>query len=202
MHCTSCGAALTAASKFCTSCGTPAVEAPPAPAPAPDPAPAPYSPAPPLVAPPSAALPPQAAPGIRPTPGFAPEASGKQLLPPVMGGFTPIGPPQENPVGAFFSALFDFSFERHATPRIVKTLFILAIVGGGLWALLTFVSMASLGGATAVVGLLIAPFFFLLFVAYTRILLELVLSVSRMEQHTRTLAEQARRDEAGTSEPR
>lgn len=194
MHCTSCGAALAAGSKFCTSCGTPTpvVETP---APATDTT----APAPAAAAPPAAPAP---APAPPPT-TYGQPAPAKAPLPPVAGGgFVPIGPRPENAFSTFFTSLFDLSFEKQATARIVKMLFILAIVGGGLWALLTFVSIASMGGAAAVVGLLVAPFFFVLFVAYTRILLELVLSVTRMEQHTRVLAEQARRDEPGTSEPR
>ena len=35
----------------------------------------------------------------------------------------------------FFSSLFDLSFERFVTPGVIKTLFVIAIIIGGLGAL-------------------------------------------------------------------
>ena len=230
MNCTSCGTALASGSRFCTTCGTPVTEASAA-APAPpdtyvepptEAAPVvtdsmpgsavPYSD--PFAEPPAAVTPnpvptpppvepPRSAPG--PNPEFAsppPRPARKQPLPPVGGEFGGMPAATPNPIGAFFGALFDFSFERHATPKLVKVLFALAMVGGGLWALLMFISLANLGGGAAVLGLLIAPFLFLLFVAYTRILLELVVSVVRIEENTRIVAEQAMRTANDVPDPR
>lgn len=204
MHCTNCGTQITEGSKFCTTCGTPASTdegtfAPPTPpistpghppdrAPIGEPPPGPQ----PVWTNPATSAPES---GYIPPPPMPQPGTAKAPLPPVDGGgFMTQGMPQENAFTAFFRGLFDFSFEKHATPHIVKMLFILAIVGAGLWALLTFVSLASVGGGAAVLGLVIAPFFFLIFVAYTRILLELVLSVTRVEQHTRVLADEVRRE--------
>ncbi len=231
MNCTSCGTALAPGSRFCTTCGTPVTEssAPPPPArpdtyvePPTEAAPVVTELTPgravpssdPFVEPPAAVTPDpvptppfvephRSTPG--PNPGFAsppPRATAKQVLPPVGGEFGGMSAPRSNPIGEFFGALFDFSFERHATPKLVKVLFALAMVGGGLWALLMFISLANLGGGAAVLGLLIAPFLFLLFVAYTRILLELVVSVVRIEEHTRIVAEQAMRSANDVPDPR
>jgi hypothetical protein len=207
MHCTNCGAPLSPGSKFCTSCGTPAPAAGTESAPLtplgaapPQDVPPPLEPAaspggasapsmPPVPPPPTMAPPPPAA-GV---PGMVPP-SGK-ALPPVDGGFFPRGTSEENAFVGLFKGLFDFSFRRHATPHIVKMLFVLAIVGAGLWALVSFASIASVGGGAALIALLVAPVLFLIIVAYTRVFLELVLSVTQVEQHTRVLAEIAQRQE-------
>lgn len=119
--------------------------------------------------------------------------------------FTPGGPSMDyKPVG-FFSALFDFSFKRKATEHIVKVLFVLAVVAYGFWAVLilvTSLAAASQRPVLLLVGLIGAPLIFILPVAAVRVFLELVVSVTQIEQHTRSLDITGRGAGAGGSELR
>jgi hypothetical protein len=120
-----------------------------------------------------------------PPPGYGPPV-GPAPVPAAL-------PPQTGGTG-FFAALFDFSFSEFITTKIIKVLYILAIIAIGLIALGFFIAAASQGGANIVFGLIIAPIFFLLYVILTRVWLEIIIVLFRIAEYTREIAQQGRRD--------
>ena len=95
------------------------------------------------------------------------------------------------PEKGFFGALFDISFASFVTTKIIKVLYVLAMVVAALIAL-AYVIFA-LHGRASVCGLLtlvmFAPLAFLLYVIYTRVFLELVIVIFRiMETNTELVA--------------
>lgn len=184
MHCSNCGATVPESSRFCTACGVPLSVAD-------------------TSSPVAGVSPPPRAPVTPEPPHPSPPAGPRAPSPPVglgLGQVPPAPPPLDGSRGpipqdqGFFGALFDFSFARLVTPMLVKVLFVLAVIFDGIWALIVFVSAAQAGGVGVLIALVLAPLLFLLFVAWTRVILELVFSVIRIEEHTRLLAEHAQRD--------
>ena len=95
----------------------------------------------------------------------------------------------------FFSALFDFSFRKYATPSIVKMVYILITVvmtiGVAGWALTALVSAfsydAGLGAMLLIVGIPIVLLVFCLQLALFRMLLEAGLALVRAAQSLQNL---------------
>ena len=85
------------------------------------------------------------------------------------------------PEKGFFGALFDLTFSSFITTKIIKVLYVLAIIIAGLIALayviFAFAADPVLGLVTLVV---LAPLGFLLYVIYTRVLLELFIAIFRI----------------------
>lgn len=85
----------------------------------------------------------------------------------------------------FFGSLFDFSFSSLVATRIIKVLYILAVIVIGLYALVFIV--AAFGhspAAGAVVLLVLAPLFSLVSLIYVRVLLEVVIALFRIMENT------------------
>ncbi len=61
----------------------------------------------------------------------------------------------------FFGSLFDLSFTEFVTTRIIKFLFVLAIIGSGIGALILLIGGITGGGAQAFVSIILAPIVFL-----------------------------------------
>lgn len=95
--------------------------------------------------------------------------------------------------GGFFGALFDFSISEFITTRIIKVLYILAIVVIGLSAFAVFLATATQGAGAAIAGLIIAPIFFLLYVIIARIWMELIIVIFRIAQYAREIAQNGSR---------
>lgn len=85
----------------------------------------------------------------------------------------------------FFGRLFDLSFSEFVTPSLIKVIYIVGIVLGGLLALITFASLASRGGGSVVAGIVIAPLIFFIYVLFARVLSEVYLILFRIEENTR-----------------
>ncbi len=86
----------------------------------------------------------------------------------------------------FFASLFDVSFSSFITTRIIKVLYILAIV---VFALVALSYVIAAFAADVLLGLVVlivfAPLGFLLWVIYSRVLLEVVMVLFRiMETNT------------------
>ena len=95
---------------------------------------------------------------------------------------------------SFLSSLFDFSFQSMITPRIIKLLYILVIVGAGLTGLAMLVSgLTSLefAGPTAMVLVVLGPVSFLVTVIYGRVLLEVVVIFFKMGEEVSEIRERA-----------
>ncbi|MSX02691.1 MAG: DUF4282 domain-containing protein [Actinobacteria bacterium] len=102
----------------------------------------------------------------------------------------------------FFSSLFDFSFSRLVTTRVVKWLYMLLIVVVGIgWvtAIVSSIIAGSISGVLiAVIGGAIAA---LLTVIYGRIVLELVLAIFRILETNREIAYLQRQQLGGAPPP-
>ena len=84
----------------------------------------------------------------------------------------------------FLQALFDFSFNQLISPRIMKFLFALSIFAASLMAFLFVIAGFQASKGLGIFSLFVgAPLIFLLVVIYSRVLLEIMLVVSRMSDH-------------------
>ncbi len=105
------------------------------------------------------------------------------------------------PEKGFFGALFDLSFSSFITTKIIKVLYVLAIIIAGL-AALAYVIVAF--AADPALGLLtldiLAPLGFLLYVIYTRVFLELLIVIFRIMETNSELV-QLQRGAAGGPPP-
>jgi hypothetical protein len=107
----------------------------------------------------------------------------------------------ENTKG-FFGSLFDLSFKSLIAMRIIKVLYVLAIVLIGLYALL-FIA-GGFGRSTAaglVVLVVVVPIFTLVSLIYTRVLLEVLIAVFRIMENTSELVARASALEPSKSSP-
>lgn len=92
-------------------------------------------------------------------------------------------------VKGFFGSLFDFSFTEFITPRIIKLLFVLAIIISGIAALVMFFAGIVQGGAGALLAIILVPPVFLLYVIMARVWLELIIVMFRIAGNTDKLVE-------------
>lgn len=118
-----------------------------------------------------------------PPPNPAASAAAPPPLPQYAAG------PQSSPSGTtdegFFPSLFDMSFTKFMTPKLIKVLYILAIVVFSLYSLLILVSFLGAGGPAALIGLIGAPLLWFIGVIYSRVMLEVVMVLFRIERNTR-----------------
>ncbi len=100
----------------------------------------------------------------------------------------------------FFTSLFDLSFTSLIATRIIKVLYILAIIVVGLYALFFifagFHQSAGLGLAILLIG---APIFTLFSLIYTRVLLEVFVALFRIMENTGELVARANVVEPSTT---
>jgi len=117
----------------------------------------------------------------------------RPATPPSTAGQTPgtatYGPgaaPVHKPGSGFFERLFDTSFSEFITPSIIKVLFIIGSVLSALFGLVVlFVGLGEDSSQGAFFGLIVGPSVALLGIIYTRVLLELVMVLFRIEANTR-----------------
>jgi hypothetical protein len=85
------------------------------------------------------------------------------------------------PDKGFFGSLFDLTFSSLVTTKIIKVIYVLAIIIAGIIALAYTIAAFA---ADPVLGLLtlvvLAPIGFLLYVIYTRVILELIIVIFRI----------------------
>lgn len=92
----------------------------------------------------------------------------------------------------FLGSLFDFSFRQFVTPRIITFLFILAIIGSAIGALMIFfggLRIINYAPIRGIVMLILSPLAFFLYVLFARLWLELVIVVFRIAENTSRLVE-------------
>ncbi len=89
----------------------------------------------------------------------------------------------------FFGSLFDISFTEIITTRIIKVLFVLAIIGSGIAAVALLVSGIAGGGVGAFISIILAPLVFLLYVVMARVWLEVIMVMFRIAENTDKLVE-------------
>ena len=83
----------------------------------------------------------------------------------------------------FVSSLFDFSFSSFVTSKLIKLLYVIATTAAGLFALLLVIAGFERSAGLGVLALILAPIAFLLAVAYSRVGLEILIVVFRIEEH-------------------
>lgn len=92
----------------------------------------------------------------------------------------------------FFAGLFDFSFRNFITVKIIKVLYILAIVGICLVGLATLANgfrMMRYGVGAGIVQVLLAPVITLLGIIWSRVLLEIIVVLFSIANNTTRIVE-------------
>ncbi len=92
----------------------------------------------------------------------------------------------------FFGSLFDLSFSSLITTRIIKVLYVLAIILIGLYALVFIAAgFHNSAGAGVLVLVVVVPIFTLASLIYTRVLLEVFIALFRIMENTGELVARA-----------
>lgn len=87
---------------------------------------------------------------------------------------------------SFLASLFDLSFSHLVTPRIIKVIYVIAIVLAALTGLVQAIFWLHLSPILGIFMLLIfAPLFFLWCVIWTRVALEIVMAIFSIVENTR-----------------
>ena len=83
----------------------------------------------------------------------------------------------------FFRSLFDLSFSSLVTPRIIKIIYVITLVGIGLLAVMFTISAFSTSSAFGALTLLvIAPILSLFYIVYARVFLEFFIAIFRLAE--------------------
>jgi Na+/H+-dicarboxylate symporter len=102
----------------------------------------------------------------------------------------------------FFGSLFDLSFTSLVTTRIIKVLYVLAIIVIGLYALFFITAGFHRSSTDGVLVLVIAaPIFTLISLIYTRVLLEVFIALFRIMENTGELVTLAGGGESSAASP-
>jgi len=96
-------------------------------------------------------------------------------------------------------SLFDLSFTEFVTTRVIKALFVLAIVMGTVGAFGLLISGIGKGGGMAFLSILLAPIAFFLYVLMARIWLEVIIVLFRIAENTGRLVEQGEKSAGATA---
>ena len=81
--------------------------------------------------------------------------------------------------------MFDLSFSEFITPSIIKVIFVVGIVMSAVAALFVLIAFAASGGGGVVLGIILAPLVFFVYVLMARVLSEIYLIVFKIEENTR-----------------
>ena len=76
---------------------------------------------------------------------------------------------------SFFGALFDLSFSSFITPKIIKILFILAMIGAAILSLVIIVGGFTQGVGAGILALILSVIVFVINIVLARLWLELVM---------------------------
>lgn len=95
-------------------------------------------------------------------------------------------------IPGFFVALFDFSFDKTITTKIIKFGYGLVVVFAGLcgigYIIVSFDSSSEVG----IRALILSPFIFLIIIIFTRICLETLISIYHISENTAQIAKQGK----------
>ncbi len=111
------------------------------------------------------------------------------------GGSGGFGGPAQGPFGGsghrdgFIASLFDLSFHDFVTPKIIKVLFILALIGIGFGTLIMIIVGFGRGFVAGILFLILAPILGFVYILLARLWLEVVVVLFRIEEHTGAMAE-------------
>lgn len=109
---------------------------------------------------------------------------------PAQAGYSRPSSSQLSDSKGFLAALFDFGFTTFVTPKIVKVLYVLIMIGLGLGALVVLFTFFRINLIAGIFGLLIvAPLYFIVSLAFYRIIMELFVVVFRISDDLRAIRE-------------
>jgi hypothetical protein len=95
--------------------------------------------------------------------------------------------------GGFFGALFDFSFTRFVTEKIIMALYVLAIVLFIFVVIYGIVSAFSRGFLPGIISLVFSPIVLLVYIVVVRVWLEFIVVVFRIADHAQQIAVNTRK---------
>lgn len=94
----------------------------------------------------------------------------------------------------FVGALFDLSFTTFITTKLIRVLYVIAIVLASIYALMAIGYGFTMGGATGAIGaLIISPLVFFAVVICARVYMELVIVIFRAAEHLAEIAKNTKR---------
>jgi len=88
----------------------------------------------------------------------------------------------------FFGALFDLSFSELITTRVIKFLFVLAIIGSAIASIIYIGAAFTHSAGLGVLSLIISPVVFVFYVIAARIWLEVLIVVFRISEDVKRIA--------------
>ena len=88
----------------------------------------------------------------------------------------------------FFAALFDMSFSSFITVRIVQLLYWLSLIGIGLTILILVIALVSRSVGAGVLGLILAPFIFIIWAIFVRVYLETIIVLFKIADNKGEMA--------------
>lgn len=97
-----------------------------------------------------------------------------------------------NNSGGFFAGLFDFSFTKFVTPRIVAVLYGIGIIATGIAALAIVIAGFSNGFGSGIAALVAAPIVFFIYLLFLRVGLETLIVAFKNAESNRQIAENTR----------
>lgn len=90
---------------------------------------------------------------------------------------------QNTDAAGFFRALFDVSFSHFVTPKVVKFIYILAMVAIGLtWLLMLIVGLSTGDAMVILLTLIVGPIMAIIYLTFIRMTLEFYLATVRMSE--------------------
>ena len=91
----------------------------------------------------------------------------------------------------FFKSLLDFEFKELVTLKIIKVLYMIGILVGSIVGIMIFLKAFRLSFAAGLLHVIAAPIAFLLIVIISRVMMELLMTLFRIEENTRKEQPQA-----------
>lgn len=86
--------------------------------------------------------------------------------------------------GSFLSTLFDWRFMYFVSLRLIRVLYIVAVVVAAILGLIIFVTLAQEGGVWILLGLILAPVLAIVFLVIVRVVLEFYAAVFRLSENS------------------
>ena len=100
----------------------------------------------------------------------------------------------------FLASLFDIHFNSFITRKLITVIYVLAMIGIGVFFVAVLVGALNSGGSRGIAVLIIGPFVALLALVYVRVWLEFVAVIFSLYESTRRI--EAALDRAAGSRPR
>ena len=88
----------------------------------------------------------------------------------------------------FISSLFDLSFASFVTPKIIRVLFVLSLIGIGLWSLLILIAAFNASTGAGVIALIFLPVIFLVGAIFVRVYMETLIVMFKIAENTAATA--------------